>query len=237
MEKKNVKSQIRSNFQTMSFEDAVKANEVLLPEYVEAYGQRSYNSLCAYYKKHHPYNIAAEPTSQFETDVEVPVEDTEFKESIEPVDTTEEELTEPNEVNVQKEDAKPFAFVNMEKFDKSEIETLLKSKDQILKKKCGIVITFEVAGDFNIRRSIQMFVGNNGKGWDNWNDVRAFLDSHDFKNEKKLCSFSDSNANFPVGTKIVKVWGEWIGFALQRFYLDRYTLDSESKVEYVQFVD
>lgn len=240
---KSVKEQIKRNFKTMSFEDACKANESLLPEYINAFGIRSYNSLKAYYSKHQNKveNVAAEPiiTDEFEEDLVKVEPGTEVDVIYEPTEdpSNEETANEETISDEKKDEVLLFHWNDKEEFDKGEIEALLQSDSRLLNKKCAIVMQFEIVGDFDIRRSVSMYVGNNGKGWDEWSETREFLENNSLTNERTVRSFSDSNANFPVGTKVVKSWGEKIGYALKKFYLDRYELDNESKVSYPIFVD
>lgn len=238
MKNSDVKAQIKSNFQSLSFEDALKANMELRPEYERIYGKRSYTSLAAYYEKHQPTvsDIAAE-SAPTEAEVAEPIVTDEFEEDLEKVepDTTEETTEDAPKEEKEEEEVKPYSFANMENFNKEEIEELLKTGNPTLKNKCAIIMSFEISSDFDIQRNIQMFVGNNGHGWDSWEDVHKFLDAKGYKNERKIGSFADSKACYPIGTKIVKAWGEWVGYALQKFYLDR--IDSDCKVEYVEFAD
>lgn len=242
MEKANVKAQIKSNFQSLSFEDAIKANEALLPEYIEQFGQRSYNSLKAYYKNHQPEGIAAEAapaeaeviTAEDEAEdfleaiggtTEGKVEDV-FEEDPVPADTTEE---------APKEEVKPFHFGNMETFDEDEIKALLATKNPTLKSKCIIIMSFVVQADNFIDRSIRMIVNNDGKGWESWEEARKYMTDHDIKNEYKHGTFAGSKACFPIGETYIKAWAEWVDYALQNYYLDR--KDSDCKVDYVEYAE
>lgn len=223
--KNSVKEEIKNNFKTMSFEDAIKANEALLPEYIRVYGQRSYNSLKAYYAKHQSEGVAAEAAPQ----TCAATTDEELLDSIGATTSTEEAPTETAD------EVKPFLFGNMENFDEEEIKALLATKNPTLKSKCIIIMSFVVRDDGFIERTIRMIVNNDGKGWDTWDDARNYMNDHDIKNVYKKGSFSNSKACFPIGETYIKAWGEWVGYALQNYYLDR--MDSDCKVDYVEYAE
>ena len=63
----SLKSQIKSNFESLSFNEALKANESLFTEYERVHGRRSLNAVIAYYRKkseREEMEAAAEPVAE-----------------------------------------------------------------------------------------------------------------------------------------------------------------------------
>jgi hypothetical protein len=227
MKKNDVKAQIKSNFQTMSFESAVKANKALLPEYINEYGKKSYVSMRSYYAKHQTTEgVAAEPTADVAT-LEAPVTETaieveskvadEFEDNLEAVEPDQpEELKLTTDVCLEK----PFSFIGFE-LNEENVRNLIDSDNSVLKEKCLVREVFEVTGDFQFSHFCEMKVANNGKGWNTWDDTKDGQKSEDWVTSHKNGNMRKSNFCFPVGEKHQLIHYEYIKYALQHYYLDR----------------
>lgn len=237
----SLKSQIKSNFESLSFNEALKANESLFTEYERVHGRRSLNAMIAYYRKkseREEMEAAAEPVaeaivpaeeernSQVEADNEAESETEVKPESNAEVETEIEVDTEaePVEEDEKSEPAeKPqFHFTIGTEFNRHEIEEAIADKSQqVFAKFCIIEEYFEMVSDDQAIRTISMWLSPACEGYEKWDDASKAAKEHNIVSQRKPGNFDLSKKGLPVGEIYRKATVMRISDAIKKFYLER----------------
>ncbi len=237
----SLKSQIKSNFESLSFNEALKANESLFTEYERVHGRRSLNAVIAYYRKkseREEMEAAAEPVaeaivpaeeesnSQVEADNEAESETEVKPESNAEVETEIEVETEaePVEEDEKSEPAeKPqFHFTIGTEFNRQQIEEAIADKSQqVFAKFCIIEEYFEQVSDDQAIRRISMWLSSACEGYDKWDDASKAAKEHNIVSQRKPGNFDLSKKGLPVGEIYRKATVMRISDAIKKFYLER----------------
>lgn len=237
----SLKSQIKSNFESLSFNEALKANESLFTEYERVHGRRSLNAVIAYYRKkseREEMEADAEPVaeaivpaeeesnSQVEADNEAESETEVKPESNAEVETEIEVETEaePVEEDEKSEPAeKPqFHFTIGTEFNRQQIEEAIADKSQqVFAKFCIIEEYFEQVSDDQAIRRISMWLSSACEGYDKWDDASKAAKEHNIVSQRKPGNFDLSKKGLPVGEIYRKATVMRISDAIKKFYLER----------------
>lgn len=201
---KELKAQIKANFENNEFATAMELNKDLLAEYETLKGKRGVSALVSYYKKQAEKN--ATPAETETEEVEAPIVDEET-----PADVT-EPTSEP----------KDFKFSLYKEVD---VETLQKAIDadcKEMKDFCVIKEYWEQKSDTEVIRSTDMFVDRDpvtlqAKGFATWDDASLAAKNVGLVSYRKKGDFGLSEEGFPVGEVYCKVTVMYIGKALAKF--------------------
>jgi hypothetical protein len=227
-----LKTQIKVNFESMAFDEAMSANAELFKEYEEAKGKRSLTALVSYYRTKANATVAIEPEENLE-----PVSESEAAEPETPAETveapTEEKpANEPEQTGEQAEE--PYTFdVAAESGHLSEdhIKSLIDSEHSIVNKFCVIREYFKQESDTQTIRNTRMFVKNDGDGYERWNDARATANANGIKSYRKPGNFDLSRDGFPVGEEYCCVSVMRIKDAFGKFLFGREGATRLARVE------
>lgn len=204
-----VKNQIKANFESMNFDEAMTANADLFKQYEEIKGKRSLAALVGYYRTKANATIAIEDEANL-----APVED----EPEQPIENEPEPTAEPEPTN---EEPYTFNVSGTGTFSRDNIQSLIDSENPIVNKFCVIREYFKQESDFHTIRNTRMFVQNNGDGYERWNDARATANANGIKSYRKPGNFDLSKDGFPVGEEYCCVSVMRIRDAFQKFLFDR----------------
>ena len=208
-----VKKQIKANFESMNFDEAMTANADLFKQYEEIKGKRSLAALVGYYRTKANATIAIEDEANL-----APVED-EPEQTIENVE--EPEVTQEAEPEPTSEEQYTFNVSGTGTFNRDNIQSLIDSENPIVNKFCVIREYFKQESDTQTIRNTRMFVQNNGDGYERWNDARATANANGIKSYRKPGNFDLSKDGFPVGEEYCCVSVMRIKDAFQKFMFDR----------------
>lgn len=217
-----LKNQIKANFESMNFDEAMTANEDIFKQYEEIKGKRSLAALVGYYRTKANATIDIEDEAnlaQVDDEQEHPIEN-------EPEPQVEQEPT--------NEDTYTFTVSGTGTFSRDNIQSLIDSENPIVNKFCVIMEYFKHESDFHTIRKTRMFVQNNGDGYERWNDARATANANGIKSYRKPGNFDLSHHGFPVGEEYCCVSVMRIRDAFQKFLLDR---DGETKILRAESID
>ena len=200
-----VKNQIKANFETMNFEEALTANADLFKQYEKIKGRRSLVALVGYYRTKANATVAIEDEANI-----APVEE-------EPEQTI-ENMEEPEATS---EEQYSFDVSGIRLFNRDNIQSLIDSENPIVNKFCVIREFFKQESDFHTIRNTRMFVQKNGDGYERWNDARASANANGIKSYRKPGNFDLSKEGFPVGEEYCCVSVMRIRDAFQKYLFDR----------------
>lgn len=204
-----LKNQMKANFESMNFDEAMTANADLFKQYEEIKGKRSLAALVGYYRTKANDTIAIDDEdniAQVEDEPEQPIEK-EPEPTAEPEHTSEEQYT--------------FDVSGIGIFSSEGIKYLIDSECPIVNKFCVIREYFKQESDTQTIRNTRMFVQNNGDGYERWNDARATANANGIKSYRKPGNFDLSKDGFPVGEEYCSVSVMRIRDAFQKFLFDR----------------
>ena len=219
-----LKNQIKVNFESMAFDEAMSANAELFKEYEEAKGKRSLTALVSYYRSKANATVAIEPEENL-----APAEaESPEPETSDPAETPTEEV--PTEEPANEE---PYFFDVTADGHLSEenIKSLIDSEHSIVNKFCVIREYFKQESDTETIRNTRMFVKNDGDGYERWNDARATANANGIKSYRKPGNFDLSRDGFPVGEEYCCVSVMRIRDAFQKYLFDREGVTKVAKVE------
>lgn len=234
----SLKSQIKSNFESLSFNEALKANESLFTEYERVHGRRSLNAVIAYYRKKSEREEAeavAEPAAEVEQTAEAEITEEESKSQAEAepeagtetnaeVETEAKSETEPTgEAEKSEQAEKPqFHFTIGTEFNRQQIEEAIADKSQqVFAKFCIIEEYFELVSDDQAIRRISMWLSSACEGYDKWDDASKAAKEHNIVSQRKPGNFDLSKKGLPVGEIYRKATVMRISDAIKKFYLER----------------
>lgn len=238
----SLKSQIKSNFESLSFNEALKANESLFTEYERVHGRRSLNAMIAYYRKKSEREEAeavAEPAAEVEQTAEAEITEEESKSQAEAepeaetetnaeveaeAEAEEEEKDEPTGEDEKSEQAeKPqFHFTIGTEFNRQQIEEAIADKSQqVFAKFCIIEEYFEQVSDDQAIRRISMWLSPYCDGYEKWDDASKVAKEHNIVSQRKPGNFDLSKKGLPVGEIYRKATVMRISDAIKKFYLER----------------
>lgn len=234
----SLKSQIKSNFESLSFNEALKANESLFTEYERVHGRRSLNAMIAYYRKKSEREKAeavAEPAAEVEQTAEAEITEEESKSQAEAepeagtetnaeVETEAKSETEPTgEAEKSEQAEKPqFHFTIGTEFNRQQIEEAIADKSQqVFAKFCIIEEYFELVSDDQAIRRISMWLSSACEGYDKWDDASKAAKEHNIVSQRKPGNFDLSKKGLPVGEIYRKATVMRISDAIKKFYLER----------------
>ena len=220
----DLKNQIKVNFESMAFDEAMSANAELFKEYEEAKGKRSLTALVSYYRSKANATVAIEPEENL-----APAEaESPEPETSDPAETPTEEV--PTEEPANEE---PYFFDVTADGHLSEenIKSLIDSEHSIVNKFCVIREYFKQESDTETVRNTRMFVKNDGDGYERWNDARATANANGIKSYRKPGNFDLSRDGFPVGEEYCCVSVMRIRDAFQKYLFDREGVTKVAKVE------
>lgn len=234
----SLKSQIKSNFESLSFNEALKANESLFTEYERVHGRRSLNAVIAYYRKKSEREEAeavAEPAAEVEQTAEAEITEEESKSQAEAepeavtetnaeVETEAKSETEPTgEAEKSEQAEKPqFHFTIGTEFNRQQIEEAIADKSQqVFAKFCIIEEYFELVSDDKAIRRISMWLSSACEGYDKWDDASKAAKEHNIVSQRKPGNFDLSKKGLPVGEIYRKATVMRISDAIKKFYLER----------------
>ena len=204
-----VKNQIKANFESMNFDEAVKANQELFKQYEEIKGKRSLTALVSYYRSKSKSETAADNEAKSDSDA-VPVEE------------NAQEVEMPDNTDTEPEESYTFdVLYGIGVFSEDNIRSLVESGNPIINKFCVIREFFKQESDTVTIRNTRMFVKNDGDGYERWNDARATANTNGIKSYKKPGNFDLSNDGYPVGLECCSVSVMRIRDAFQKFLFDR----------------
>lgn len=234
----SLKSQIKSNFESLSFNEALKANESLFTEYERVHGRRSLNAMIAYYRKKSEREEAeavAEPAAEVEQTAEAEITEEESKSQAEAepeagtetnaeVETEAKSETEPTgEAEKSEQAEKPqFHFTIGTEFNRQQIEEAIADKSQqVFAKFCIIEEYFEQVSDDQAIRTISMWLSPACEGYEKWDDASKAAKEHNIVSQRKPGNFDLSKKGLPVGEIYRKATVMRISDAIKKFYLER----------------
>lgn len=234
----SLKSQIKSNFESLPFNEALKANESLFTEYERVHGRRSLNAMIAYYRKKSEREEAeavAEPAAEVEQTAEAEITEEESKSQAEAepeagtetnaeVETEAKSETEPTgEAEKSEQAEKPqFHFTIGTEFNRQQIEEAIADKSQqVFAKFCIIEEYFELVSDDKAIRRISMWLSSACEGYDKWDDASKAAKEHNIVSQRKPGNFDLSKKGLPVGEIYRKATVMRISDAIKKFYLER----------------
>lgn len=217
-----LKNQIKANFESMNFDEAMTANEDLFKQYEEIKGKRSIAALVGYYRTKANATIAIEDEANL-----VQVDD----EQEQPIENEPEPQVEQEHTN---EEPYTFNVSGTGTFSRDNIQSLIDSENPIVNKFCVIMEYFKQESDFHTIRKTRMFVKNNGDGYERWNDARATANANGIKSYRKPGNFDLSHHGFPVGEEYCCVSVMRIRDAFKKFLFDR---DGETNILCAESID
>lgn len=238
----SLKSQIKSNFESLSFNEALKANESLFTEYERVHGRRSLNAMITYYRKKSECEEAeavAEPAAEAEQTVEAETTEEESKSQVEAEPQAETETNaeveaeQDDEVEAEAEPTgeaekpepaeKPqFHFTIGTEFNRQQIEEAIADKSQqVFAKFCIIEEYFEQVSDDQSIRRVVMWLRSDCEGYEKWDDASKDAKEHNIVSQRKPGNFDLSKKCLPVGEVYRKATVMRISDAIKKFYLER----------------
>jgi len=229
----SLKSQIKSNFESLSFNEALKVNESLFTEYERVHGRRSLNAVIAYYRKkseREEMEAAAEPVAEAivpaeeESNSQVEADNEAESETNAEVETEAKSETEPTgEAEKSEQAEKPqFHFTIGTEFNRQQIEEAIADKSQqVFAKFCIIEEYFELVSDDQAIRRISMWLSSACEGYDKWDDASKAAKEHNIVSQRKPGNFDLSKKGLPVGEIYRKATVMRISDAIKKFYLER----------------
>ena len=226
-----IKNQIKVNFESMAFDEAMSANAELFKEYEEAKGKRSLAALVSYYRSKAKATIAIEPEENL-----APAEPETIEEPADEI-PAEEPVNEPaNEQPAGDTPEEPYTFdvTSDGHISVEHIKSLIDSEHSIINKFCVIREYFKQESDTETIRNTRMFVKNDGDGYDRWNDARATANANGIKSYRKPGNFDLSHDGFPVGEEYCCVSVMRIKDAIQKYLFDR---DGATRIAKVESID
>lgn len=213
-----LKNQMKANFESMTFDEAMTANADLFKEYEEIKGKRSLAAFVSYYRTRANATVAIEDEANL-----LPAEPETVNE---PEETPEvqEPKPETTEPVAESEPEEPFIFnlSGIGCFSKDSIQSLIDSENPTVMQFCIIREYFKIESDGEIVRKTNMYVKNDGTGFAKWNDARATANGNGMKSMYKHGNFDLSADGFPVGEECDTVSVMRIRDAFQKFVIDRY---------------
>ena len=222
---KELKAQIKANFENNEFETAMELNKDLLAEYETLKGKRGVSALVSYYKNQAEKNSPVEtPTEEVEAPISEPVEETpaEPTEVEEETPTTEDVTETPADVTEPTSDAKEFKFTLYKAVDPVTLQKAIDADCKEMKDFCVIKEYWEQKSDDEVISSTDMFVDRDpvtlqAKGFATWDDASLAAKNVGLVSYRKKGDFGLSEEGFPVGEVYCKVTVMYIGKALAKF--------------------
>lgn len=207
MEAKDLKNAIKANFERLSFESAMEANNQLLAEYETMKGKRGVSAIVAYYKKQSLKDEVVEETPAPAEEEQVNDQDVVVEKSVNETEPVSEEV--PN--------------VSLYKSLTNEmIDNALENGGEELNEWCIIKEYWEQKSDTEVVRSVEMFVGRDPetkktKGWNKWDDANNAAKGAGISSFRKKGDLSLSEEGYPIGEAVCMVRMARIGEALTKF--------------------
>lgn len=222
---KELKAQIKANFENNEFETAMELNKDLLAEYETLKGKRGVSALVSYYKKQAEKNAPVEtPIEEVEASISEQVEETpaEPTEVAEETPTTEDVIETPADVTEPTSEAKEFKFTLYKAVDPVTLQKAIDADCKEMKDFCVIKEYWEQKSDYEVIRSTDMYVDRDPitlqvKGFATWDDASLAAKNVGLVSYRKKGDFSLSEEGFPVGEVYCKVTVMYIGKALSKF--------------------
>lgn len=203
MKEKEIKAQIKSIFESESFDSAVANTKELFQQLEELKGKKSVSALMASLKKKYQGNVRVEKE-----------EDLELVESAPEVEQPEE---------TKEEQPEPFKFdvTTVGEFVSQWVEELIASNDPLLNQFCIVQEYFKQDSDTLQTRSTRMFVKEDGTGYDKYDDGSAAAKAAGLKSFRTLGYFDKSEDGLPVGEEYCQIQVIRIKRALEKYYINR----------------
>lgn len=209
MKEKEIKAQIKSIFESESFDSAVANTKELFQQLEELKGKKSASALMASLKKKYQ-NVRVEK-----------------EEDLEPAPEAEE----PKE---EVKTSEPTKFVIGGNPEDVKLESLVEKSDPLLSQFCIVREYFKQVSDTETERSTRMFVKSDGSGYDKYDDGSAAAKTAKIQSFRKLGYFEQSADGFPVGEEYCQITVMRIKKALEKFVRDRQGITRIVKVESVE---
>ena len=202
-----IKSQIKENFESMAFEDAMSMNADLFKEYEEINGKRSLAALIGYYRKKadNKNEVVADCTESIKENVNEKIED----------------------------DNITFRL-GTGHICHDWICSLLDSKHPIKERFCIVREYYHCKSDTEIIRSTRIFVQPNGDGYYRWDDANVALKDRGISSFRIIGHFDWSKDGLPVGEQYCRVSIMRIKNALKRYVIER---SGASQVTQIESID
>lgn len=199
MKEKEIKAQIKSIFESESFDSAVANTQELFKQLEELKGKKSASAMMASLKKKYQ-NTRIEK-----------------EEDLEPAP----EIEQPAEAKEEKPE--PFKFdVTVEgRFVNQWVEDLLASNDTLLNQFCIVQEYFKRTSDTDTIRTTRMFVKEDGTGWEKYDEGSAAAKAVGLKSFRTLGYFENSEDGFPVGEEYCQIQVIRIKRTLEKYYINR----------------
>lgn len=209
MKEKEIKAQIKSIFESESFDSAVANTKELFQQLEELKGKKSASALMASLKKKYQ-----------DTRIEK-------EEDLEPAPEAEEPQQEAKP-------SEPTKFVIGGNPEDVKLESLVEKSDPLLSQFCIVREFFKQVSDTETERSTRMFVKSDGSGYDKYDDGSAAAKTAKIQSFRKLGYFEQSADGFPVGEEYCQITVMRIKKALEKFVRDRQGITRIVKVESVE---
>lgn len=212
MNKDELKAVIKANFENNEFETAMELNKELFQQYEAEAGKRSLASLISYYRKKVDSVTSVEENVPQSMDAEA----ISSEQVGEIAEIFSDEQKKPKEA-VKETEEPTHQFSLDSDFDIHKIEELLKSENKALRFYCITKEEFRQVSDEEQYIHSDMFIKQDGYGWDKMSDVNNEIKDRDLKSYRKPGSFYNSQKGLPVGEIYVKYTIYKVKDALERF--------------------
>lgn len=218
---KELKAQIKANFENNEFATAMELNKDLLAEYETLKGKRGVSALVSYYKKQAEKNDTLDDTEEVEAPI-VEYTHAEHTESVEETPTTEDVTETPADVTEPTIEPKDFKFSLYKEVDVDTLQKAIDADCKEMKDFCVIKEYWEQKSDTEVIRSTDMYVDRDpvtlqAQGFATWDDASLAAKNVGLVSYRKKGDFGLSEEGFPVGEVYCKVTVMYIGKALVKF--------------------
>lgn len=222
---KELKAQIKANFENNEFETAMELNKDLLAEYETLKGKRGVSALVSYYKKQAEKNAPVEtPTEEVEAPISEPAEETpaEPTEVAEETPTTEDVTETPADVTEPTSEAKEFKFTLYKDVDKEALQKALDANCKEMEDFCVIKEYWELKSDDETIQTLDMFVDRDPNtlracGFKTRSEASEAAKKAGLASFRKKGYFDNSKEGLPVGEAYCFVGAMKIGEALAKY--------------------
>ena len=198
MKEKEIKAQIKSIFESESFDSAVANTQELFKQLEELKGKKSASALMASLKKKYQ-NTRIEK-----------------EEDLAPA-----EPEQPAEAKEEKQEPYKFDVATTGTFSPYWIDELLRSNAPLLNQFCIVQEYFKQSSDTDTVRFTRMFVKSDGTGFDKYDEGSAAAKSAGLKSFRTLGYFDNSEDGFPVGMEYCQIQVIRIKRTLEKYFVNR----------------
>ena len=209
MKEKEIKAQIKSVFESESFESATAKTEDLFRQLEELRGKKSSSALMASMKRKYQQKTQEQ--------------------------ASEPEAKDPAGDQTEKSgEAFRFDVGQVGNFSNDAMLSLLHGTDPILMQFCIVREYFKQVSDTETERSTRMFVKSDGTGYEKYDDGSAAAKIAGLTSFRKLGFFDKSEEGMPVGEEYCQITVMRIKKAVEKFVVGRTGVTRIGKAESVE---